>query len=497
MGITGLNFIGINRSAEGLTTFSTFNPVLNEPNVWLFYEATENEVQEAVTIAHTAFLAFRKIAIVQRASFLKEIINQLELAKDSILTVYQLESALPLLRAESEFTRTIRQLQNFVELLESGSWPIKMHEAADLTRIPIKPKLLKTQIGIGPVVVFGASNFPLAYSTIGGDSVAALAAGCSVIVKAHPMHAGTSELVAKSVIIAAQKTAMPNGVFSHLNARMNAVGEQLIMHEKTAAVGFTGSVNGGTALMKIANTREKPIPFFAEMGSLNPIILFPSDRYTTNIWAAMIVQSVSVNAGQFCTKPGLLFCLKSEWSIDFQMILTKQFEKVKPEFMVSPGIYENYNRRIDEVQKNKNVRFSKSIPTIKVNTGRPLLAIVDGESFMRDKQLRAEVFGPFSLLVIFDSLDALIAGYESLEGQLTTSFFGKPNHLNELDTLQQAAELKAGRILFNQVPTGVEISQAMHHSGSFPASSDVRFTAVGTDSIYRFSRPIVYQNPDF
>ena len=497
MEITGLNFIGTTRSAKGNRSFKTFNPRLNSQNKWDFFEATSEEINEAVRLAQTAFFALKKIDPLQRATFLREIIRQLEVSKDLILTIYQLETALPLVRAEAEFRRTINQLINFAQLLESGQWPIEIKEPADINRSPIKPSLLKTQIGIGPVVVFGASNFPLAYSTIGGDSVAALAAACPVIVKGHPMHAGTGEIVAKAVIEATQITGMPNGIFSNLNAQDFNVGEQLVLHNGIEAVGFTGSIKGGTTLLKLASTRKKPIPVFAEMGSLNPIILLPSEKDNLQNWAATITLSITNNSGQFCTKPGLLFCLKSNRSAVFLQNLVTQFKQVKADFMVSPVIWDNYNKRIDELKQNKHLQFVATDDSELPNIGKPILATIDGENFLKDSKLQEEVFGPFSLVVVFDSLEDLIKGYTCLEGQLTTSFFGETNQFQEFESLLFTAESKAGRILFNQVPTGVEISQAMHHSGAFPASSDSRFTAVGIDSIARFSRPIVYQNRDY
>lgn len=494
MEITGLNFIGTTRSAKGNRSFKTFNPQLNCQNKWDFFEATSEEINEAVRLAQTAFFALKKIDPLQRAAFLREIIRQLEVSKDLILTIYQLETALPLVRAEAEFRRTINQLINFVQLLESGQWPIEIKEPADINRSPIKPSLLKTQIGIGPVVVFGASNFPLAYSTIGGDSVAALAAGCPVIVKSHPMHAGTGELVAKAVVDAAILTSLPDGVFSNLNAFDFQVGQQLVEHEGVAAVGFTGSINGGKALLKLAAARKNPIPVFAEMGSVNPLLVFPKIDSDLNSWATKIALSITNNSGQFCTKPGLIFCVKSPSSEAFFSTLKKQFIAVNADYMVSPIICSNYNLRIEYLKKIKEIEFHEGIWHSIPNTGKPYLARIDGAEFVKYPSLCQEVFGPFSLVVFFDTIDALIQAYSSLEGQLTTSFFGS----NEDDFIQEKllflATQKAGRIIFNEVPTGVEISRAMHHSGAFPASSDIRFTAVGTDSIDRFSRPIVYQN---
>lgn len=494
MEISGANFIGSSVSIKGSIAFKTFNPVLNKENEWDFFQATPEEVDEAVCKAQTAFFVFSKTTPKKRAVFFNEIIQQLERAKTSILSVYQVESGLPLYRALAEFQRTIQQLSNFSAILIEEKWPSVIHEPPDLTRVPTKQSLLKTQIGIGPVVVFGASNFPLAYSTIGGDSVAALAAGCPVIVKSHPMHAGTGELVAKAVVEAAKISAMPDGVFSNLNAIDFHVGEQLVQHEGVAAVGFTGSVNGGKAMLKLAAARKNPIPVFAEMGSVNPLLVFPKKDTDLSLWATKMAISITNNSGQFCTKPGLIFCLKSPESETFFSTLKEQFSSVNEDYMVSPIICSNYNLRIEALKKYKEIEFYEGVSHAVPNTGRPVLARIDGVEFVKHSSLQQEVFGPFSLVVFFDTIIALINAYSLLEGQLTTSFFGSYEDEVIQDKLLFLAMQKAGRIIFDEVPTGVETSRAMHHSGKFPASSDIRFTAVGTDSIDRFSRPIVYQN---
>ena len=494
MKISGANFIGSTLSIKGSSSFKTFNPVLNQENEWDFFQATKEEVDEAVCKAQTAFFAFSRIDPKKRALFLNEIIHQLELSKALILEVYQLESALPLSRALAEFQRTVQQLSNFSAILTEGKWPSVNYEPADISRIPIKQSLRKTQIGIGPVVVFGASNFPLAYSTIGGDSVAALAAGCPVIVKSHPMHAGTGELVAKAVVNAANITTMPDGVFSNLNAIDFQVGQQLVEHEGVAAVGFTGSIKGGVALMKRAFSRKNPIPVFAEMGSVNPLLVFPKIDSDLSLWASKIAVSITNNSGQFCTKPGLIFCLKSPTSEDFFSTLKQQISCVNSAYMVSPIICSNYNLRIEELKKFEEIELQEGTINVLPNTARPVLARIEGKEFVKHPALQQEVFGPFSLVVFFDSMDDLVNAYSALEGQLTTSFFGVNDNDLAHEKLVFLASQKAGRIIFDEVPTGVEISCAMHHSGAFPASSDIRFTAVGVNSIDRFSRPIVYQN---
>lgn len=494
MKILGANFIGSSVSIKGSIAFKTFNPVLNQENEWDFFQATPDEVDEAVCKAQTAFFVFSKTTPKERAFFLKEIIQQLERAKTSIIAVYQAESGLPLNRALAEFQRTIQQLSNFSAILIEEKWQTVVHELADSTRIPPKQSLLKTQIGIGPVVVFGASNFPLAYSTIGGDSVAALAAGCPVIVKSHPMHAGTGELVAKAVVEASKISAMPEGVFSNLNAIDFQVGVQLVQHEGVAAVGFTGSITGGKALLNLAALRKNPIPVFAEMGSVNPLLVFPKKDTELSLWATKMTVSITNNSGQFCTKPGLIFCLKSQHSETFFSVLKEQFCAINADYMVSPIICSNYNQQIEDLKKYKEIEFHEGISQAIPNTGKPVLARIDGDDFVKHPSLQQEVFGPFSLVVFFDTITTLINAYSLLEGQLTTSFFGSYEDEVIQDKLLFLAMQKAGRIIFDEVPTGVETVRAMHHSGKFPASSDIRFTAVGTDSIDRFSRPIVFQN---
>jgi NADP-dependent aldehyde dehydrogenase len=287
---------------------------------------------------------------------------------------------------------------------------------------------------------------------------------------------------------------MPDGVFSNLNAMDFQVGQQLVEHEGVAAVGFTGSIKGGVALLKLAASRKNPIPVFAEMGSVNPILLFPTKASDIKLWASKIVLSITNNSGQFCTKPGLIFCLKSPTSEDFFSTLNQQFSSVNSDYMVSPIICSNYNLRIEELKKYNEIEFHEGISHAIPNTGRPVLARIDGKEFVKHPSLQQEVFGPFSMVVFFDSMDDLVNAYSALDGQLTTSFFGGNDNDLAHEKLVFLASQKAGRIIFDEVPTGVEITSAMHHSGAFPASSDIRFTAVGVNSIDRFSRPIVYQN---
>ena len=311
---TGKNYIGNRLSAEGDKTYQTFNPELNSENETIFTEANTAEIEEAVNLASTAYKEFRSISGIKKAEFLNTIADEILALDDELIQTYCSETGLPEGRAKGERGRTIGQLRSFANLVAEGSWVEATIDKAQPNREPM-PRLdiRKMNIPLGPVVVFGASNFPLAYSTAGGDTAAALAAGCPVIVKSHPMHAGTGELVASAIIKAAEKTGMPNGVFSNLNSSGIEVGQQLVANPKVKAVGFTGSIKGGRALLDLAAKREEPIPVFAEMGSINPVVLLPKalENRAADI-AKTYAGSITLGTGQFCTNPGLLLGIKSE-----------------------------------------------------------------------------------------------------------------------------------------------------------------------------------------
>ena len=311
--ITGKNYIGNQRYATGSITYKTFNPQLNIENEYVFYEATSEEINEAVSLASNAFKTFRNISRLKKATFLNAIADEILVLDDELIQTYCLETGLPEGRAKGERGRTVGQLRSFAELVSEGSWVEAAIDTAEPDRAPIpKPGVRKMMIPLGPVVVFGACNFPLAYSTAGGDTAAALAAGCPVIVKSHPMHAGTGELVSQAIIKAAQKTGMPNGVFSNLNSSGIEVGVQLVQHPKVKSVGFTGSIKGGRALYNLASKREVPIPVFAEMGSVNPVVILPEAlKEHSESLAKTYAGSITLGSGQFCTNPGLLLGIKS------------------------------------------------------------------------------------------------------------------------------------------------------------------------------------------
>lgn len=496
--MTGKNSVGYKLSALGTRTFQTFNPVENSYNETIFVEAVSEEIEEAVLLASNAFEELKGISHFKKAAFLSRIAELLTEKEDLILQQYIRESGLSYERGKIEMKRTIFQLTSFSELVKENNWREVSIDLPDDSRIPPKPDLRKMLFGIGPVVVFGASNFPLAYSTIGGDSVSALAAGCPVIVKSHPLHAGTGELVANCVLQAAKETEMPNGIFSNLNAHGFEVGVALVNHPFVKAVGFTGSIKGGRALFDLANQRPEPIPVFAEMGSVNPVVILPKSLVTkVDEWSTMYADSISASCGQFCTNPGLLFCVKSNASDEFVEQLTKKLLQKDAQTMLHPSIHSSFERLKTERLEDEAVRYFEKEGELNSNVGRQTIALVSGKHFQNNPNLEEEVFGPFSLVVECESVNEIIACLKKLNGQLTASVLGEIDEVNDHLDVVKVLQNKVGRIVFNGVPTGVEVCPSMHHGGPYPASTDARFTAVGIDSIRRFARPIAFQNcPD-
>ncbi len=489
------NLIGYHTSAEGTIIFQTINPITDKSHPALFIEATKEEVNRSAILAKAAYRTFSRTSSKVRAHFLRAIAIELELYKTDLLATYTSESGLNEQRAEIEFSRTIFQLQAFADLISSENWEIKHHVEADPSRIPTpKPQLTKYKLGIGPIVVFGASNFPFAYSTIGGDTVAALAAGCPVIVKSHPFHAHTSYKVAQLVVKVAQELGLPEGVFSHVNAIGYEVGQQLVQHPYIQAVGFTGSIQGGLALQQLAQQREVPIPVFAEMGSLNPVVIFPSAlKQQSESIANKLALSITQGSGQFCTKPGALFFIQSDETNYFLETFRSLFEQQASYSMVHPTIARTYTKRAKHVLNQADVKlFAQGNENEACNSGVPQLSITDGKTFNTNTILQEEVFGPHALLVICEDQNELEQILENIPGQLTFSIFQKDENI-QTSNLFYLAQEKAGRVILNGVPTGVEVSPAMQHGGPFPSSSDSRFTAVGTDSIERFLRGVSIQ----
>ncbi|MEZ4797266.1 MAG: aldehyde dehydrogenase (NADP(+)) [Flavobacteriaceae bacterium] len=494
--ITGKNYIGSTLSAEGNKTYKTFNPQLNIENEDVFTEATSNEINEAVELAAKAFKTFRKISGKQKADFLNAIADEILNLDDELISVYCSESGLPEGRAKGERGRTVYQLRTFADLVADGSWVEATIDTAIPDRQPLpKSDIRKMNIPLGPVVVFGASNFPLAYSTAGGDTAAALAAGCPVIVKSHPMHAGTGELIASAIIKAAQKTNMPNGVFSNLNSSGIEVGVQLVKHSGVKAVGFTGSISGGRALFDLAAQREEPIPVFAEMGSINPVIMLPNAlRNRRDSLAKTYASSITLGTGQFCTNPGLIIGLEGSDLSSFISTLADEIVKIEPSCMLHPNIVGAYERNKAKALAQPELSVVTNYETdVKENYARQTVTTVQGKTFLDNPTLHQEVFGPFSMVVQCESIEQMEAIIINLEGQLTGTLIAD-DEADKYSNIISALQNRVGRLIYNGVPTGVEVCPSMVHGGPYPASTDSRFTAVGIHSIKRWVRPFSYQD---
>lgn len=495
--ITGKNYVGNTLSSKGEITFKTFNPKTNKTNSIVYTEASDQEIQKAVNLSTTAYASYKNFSGAKKAEFLNAIADEIEALGDELIQTYCSETGLPEGRAQGERGRTIFQLRSFAEMVQEGSWVEATIDTAVPDRKPIpKTDLRKMLRPLGPIVVFGASNFPLAYSTAGGDTAAALAAGCPVIVKSHPMHAGTGELVASAICKAAERTGMPEGVFSNLNSSGIHVGVELVKHPAIKGVGFTGSIKAGRALFDIANQRKEPIPVFAEMGSVNPVILLPeAAKVKGGELAKTYAGSITLGSGQFCTNPGLILGIKNNDLTKFIDTLSDEILKIDPTCMLHPNIIGNYDR-------NKSQAASQPGTTVKadfaddvdINYGRQTILTVEGATFLDNSVLHQEVFGPYSLVVQCDSQEQLVEIVNNLEGQLTGTVLAEENELEENRSVIDALQNRVGRIIYNGVPTGVEVCPSMQHGGPYPASTDSRFTAVGIHSVKRWVRPMSFQN---
>lgn len=493
--MTGKSSVGCEFSAEGSRHFQTFNPIKDKSNPTVFTEATPEEVNRAVDLAQEAFSILPTISTTQKADFLEEIFRQILFVGDELLDCFVSETGLTIERAIAERTRMLKQLHSFADLARNNAWREPSIDAGDMHRNPKKPDLRKMLVGIGPVVVFGASNFPFAYSTAGGDTISAFAAGCPVIVKSHPLHAGTGELVANAIVAAALKTGMPKGIFSNLNAIGLEVGKQLVLHPKIKAVGFTGSSSGGRALFDLANSRMEPIPVFAEMGSVNPVVILPETlSENSENWSGLLADSITSGVGQFCTNPGLLLLLESvETTIFLETLVTKVL-KTEAAPMLHTSIAERFESAKQAACSVPFISLNEQKGEIPVNAVRQTILTVNASVFKSNPILQEEVFGPFTLVVICKNLNELEESVAVLKGQLTGTIMGSVENSKKYNSIFTTLHQKVGRLIFNEVPTGVEVCSSMHHGGPYPATTDSRFTAVGTDAIKRFARPLVYQN---
>jgi len=494
--IDGVNFIGQTASKKSNETFQAFDPSANKPLPEAFHIATSAEIDRAIQKAVDAFQAYSQLSGRIKADFLEAIADEIMALGDTLIKRASAESGMPHGRFEGERGRTVNQLRMFADLLRDGSWVDARIDTAQPDREPLpKADIRNMLVPLGPVAVFGASNFPLAFSTAGGDTASALAAGCPVVVKAHESHPGTNELVSRAILKAADSIdEIPDGVFSSLNGK-SEVGQMLVMHPSIKAIGFTGSLKAGKAIFKAAANREEPIPVYAEMGSVNPVFLLENKlKSSAEELAEQYSQSVTLGKGQFCTKPGLLIAKKGDGLNSFATALAKHLKEFQPGCMLNEGVASNYGKNRYNLLSEDGVETLLS-PGKETDLNKSaVLASVDATIFLENETLREEVFGPFALIVQCDD-DAQVQKVASdIAGQLTITFMGNDDDLISNKSLIQQCRQKAGRLIFNGVPTGVEVCHSMHHGGPYPATTDSKFTSVGTGAIKRFARPVAYQN---
>ena len=464
---------------------------------------TETNLDEIALIgnqAYQAFQAYKLLPSQQRATFLRAIAQEIEAITEILIDVVHEETHLSETRIRAELQRTIGHCLLFAAYIEKGNETDVIMESGDANRKPSpKPELRRMLIPIGPIAVFGAANFPLAYSTPGGDTISALAAGCAVIVKAHPAHPQTCYIVAEAIERAALSAAVPTYTFQQIYGGSHAIGAALVTHPKVKGVGFTGSFSGGKSLYDLVQTRSEPIPFFAEMSSINPVILLPEalEKRALAISTALI-QSLTNDMGQFCTCPGLLLTLEGAGQKQLVTHLAAQLSEIKPAKMLHNGIADNYRNQVQILSHHPKVKIiAKGGNETHPLEGQPTIAQVRAIDFMEDSAFVEEVFGPFSLLINCQNQAEMLQVIQSIPGQLTMSIHADSHDRPIVEELLPFITEKAGRIVFNGVPTGVEVAAAQVHGGPFPASTDSRFTAVGSESIKRFMRPIAFQNfPD-
>ena len=465
----------------------------------MFTDTTLEDIDIIMNDAWQAFHVYRKLSLKQRADFMRSIAVEIENAGDVLIEAAIKETNLTEARLRSERARTIFQLNSYAGACEKGNWVEARIDTAVKDKTPPKPDIRKMLIPLGPVVVFGASNFPFAYSTAGGDTACAFAAGCPVIVKAHPAHAQTSQLVAEAIIRAAANCYLPKGIFSHVFGASSAVGEALVKHPLTKAVGFTGSYAGGKQLSEWGSQRKDPIPVFAEMGSVNPVFLLGEKMKTSAAEIAkMYAASITLGTGQFCTKPGIIIAVDNDNLTTFINKLSEEIKGMQPSVMLHPGIYKNYvEKKVTALSQADVEPVAVAEKDAALNEGSATIATTTATAFINNPLLQQEVFGPYCIIVRCTDLTEMLEVARHLQGQLTATIMATEKDIMENELLVEAVKNICGRFILNNVPTGVEVCLSMHHGGPYPSTTDSRFTSVGADGIKRFARPIAFQNwPD-
>ncbi|KFJ90666.1 ketoglutarate semialdehyde dehydrogenase [Pseudomonas sp. 1-7] len=497
LSLTGHNYIGGERRAAGTVEHKSLDASSGEALPYTFIQATPEEVDAAAQAAAAAYPTYRNLSVVRRAEFLEAIADEIDALGDDFVALVCRETALPAARIQGERSRTSGQMRLFAKVLRRGDFYGARIDRALPDRQPLpRPDLRQYQIGVGPVAVFGASNFPLAFSTAGGDTASALAAGCPVVFKAHSGHMATAECVADAVIRAAEKTGMPKGVFNMIFG--GGVGEILVKHPAIQAVGFTGSLKGGRALCDMAAARPQPIPVFAEMSSVNPVIVLPGALKARGATVAKeLAGSVVLGCGQFCTNPGLIIGIRSAEFSEFVAGLADAIGAQPAQTMLNAGTLRSYASGVAQLKAHAKVTHLAGSEQAG-NQAQPQLFKADVSMLLEgDHLLQEEVFGPTSIVVEVADSAELTRALQSMHGQLTATLIAERDDLIAFRDLLPLLEVKAGRVLLNGYPTGVEVCDAMVHGGPYPATSDARGTSVGTLAIHRFLRPVCYQNyPD-
>jgi len=494
------NFIGFKNSAKGEKTFQSFVPAKNEYLPEKFTQATQEEFDAAIALAEKAFPVYRETSYEQRAKFLDAIADEIMALGDALIERCTAESGLPVARITGERGRTCGQLKLFAQLLRDGWWLDARIDTAQPDRQPLpKSDIRRMLIPLGPVAVYGASNFPLAFSTAGGDTASALAAGCPVIVKSHSSHPGTNALVSSAIAKAAQTTGMPEGVFSsvYLNHEHSV---KLVENPVIKAVGFTGSRHVGMTLFNAANARPEPIPVYAEMSAINPVVLMENALVSQKEKIAKALSgSVTMGVGQFCTNPGLVLMIESEASKAFIESFAGEFVNTVPGTMLNRNICKAYAHGIDTLNGAGATLVAEASTAANADKAeaRPSAFSTTGAAFLSNKAFTEEVFGPATLFVVCKDAAELHSVLNSLEGQLTATVHAADGDKEALLPVVSIITQKAGRVIYGGYPTGVEVCHSMVHGGPFPSTSNAASTSVGTGAILRFVRPVAFQDfPD-
>jgi len=495
MTISGQNLIAGEFSGDTTNGFVAFNAIENKAMTTKFADATEQEVAQAISRANDAFTSYSELPAAQRAQFLRTIGEQIIALGDELVNTACAETGLPAMRIQGERGRTVGQLNLFADLLDKGEYAAII-DLADAQREPLpKPETRLGYLPLGVVAVFAASNFPLAFSTAGGDTASALAAGCPVVMKAHAAHPGTAELVARAILAAIAICQIDKGVFSLIQGKNYAIASQIVTHPLVKAVGFTGSERVGMILQAQINQRSEPIPFYGELGSVNPQFILTNKLAQDGSEIGQgLVASLAMGQGQFCTSPGIWVTVNGAGQQAFVTSASQAVSELEAGVMLTPGIAGSYKQAVASWQAIEGVELLAQAKSGQEHECQAALFSTDLTTFTNNAALQEEVFGACALIVNCQNEAEMMRLITLLKGNLTASIHGLDSDLMQAKTVANAVAHKVGRLIYNQMPTGVEVCASMNHGGPFPASTNIRTTSVGSEAIKRFQRPICYQN---